>query len=184
MQNSFYTRKELFKIGFKTLGKNVLISRFARFYGIENIQIGSNVRIDDFCILSGNIKIGNFIHISAYSALFGNAGIEIEDFSGVSPRCTLYSATDDFSGDFLIGPMVDLKYRNVIEGKILIKKYCQLGSNCVVFPGVTINDGVAVGAMSLVNKDLESWKIYKGVPAKYFKERSKKILQLANRIII
>ena len=98
MQNSFYSTQELFTLGFKAIGQNVLISRFARFYGIGNIEIGNNVRIDDFCILSGNIKLGSNIHISAYTALYGRFGIEMEDYSGLSPRCTVFSATDDFSG--------------------------------------------------------------------------------------
>lgn len=121
MQNSFYTPEELFSIGFKTVRQNVLISRFARFYGIKNIEIGSNVRIDDFCIISGKIKLGDNIHISAFSALYGRFGIELESFSGLSPRCTIFSATDDFSGDYMVGPMIDPKYTNVTGGKVLIK---------------------------------------------------------------
>lgn len=176
--NSFYTLRELSDIGFKSVGQNVLISRFARFYEPENIEIGSNVRIDDFCILSGKIKLGNFIHIAAYTALYGRFGIEMEDYTGLSPRCTVFSATDDFSGDYLVGPMVDSKFTNIIGGKVLIKKYSQIGSNCVILPRITINEGVAVGALSLVNQDLDSWKIYMGIPAIYSKERSKKLLDI------
>lgn len=176
MQNSFYSSQELSMLGFKAIGQNVFVSRFAQFYSIENIEIGNNVRIDDFCILSGNIKLGNNIHISAYTAIYGKFGVEMEDYTGLSPRCTVFSATDDFSGDYLIGPMVDSKFTNVSGSKVLIKKYCQIGSNCIILPGVTINEGIAVGAMSLVNQDLEEWKIYKGIPAKFHKARNKKLL--------
>lgn len=48
----FYSREQLEKIGFKSLGKNVLISDKSSIYSPENISIGNNVRIDDFCILS------------------------------------------------------------------------------------------------------------------------------------
>lgn len=178
MQNSFYTPEELSLIGFKSAGQNVLISRLARFYGVEDIEIGNNVRIDDFCILSGKIKLGNNIHISAYTALYGKFGIEMKDYSGLSPRCTVFSATDDFSGDYLIGPMADPKNTHVTGKRISIGKYSQLGSGCIVFPGVTVNEGVAVGAMSLVLQDLEAWKIYKGIPAAYYKDRSRKLLDL------
>lgn len=180
MKNSFYSLKELNKMGFKAIGKNVLISRFAKFYGIENIDIGNNVRIDDFCIISGKIKLGNFIHISAYTALYGKFGIELEDYSGLSPRCTVFSASDDFSGEYLIGPMIDSNLTNVNGGKVLIKKYCQLGSNCVVLPALTIEEGVAVGALSLITKDLKQWKLYAGIPAKCIGERSTKLLDLIN----
>lgn len=178
MQNSFYSSQELSALGFKDIGQNVLVSRFAQFYGIENIEFGSNVRIDDFCILSGNIKLGNNIHISAYTAIYGKFGVEMEDYTGLSPRCTVFSATDDFSGDYLVGPMIETKYTNVSGGKVLIKKYSQIGSNCIILPGVTIDEGVAVGAMSLVLHDLEEWKIYTGIPAKFHKIRNKKLLDL------
>jgi acetyltransferase-like isoleucine patch superfamily enzyme len=140
------------------------------------MEIGNNIRIDDFCLLSGSILLGNHIHISAYNALYGKAGIEMMDYSGLSPRCTIFSASDDFSGEAMIGPMVDSRLRNLIEGKVIIHKYCQLGSNCVVLPGVTIFEGVTVGAMSLITENLNEWKIYKGIPARFLKNRSKKLL--------
>ncbi len=176
MESSFFNEQELKQIGFKSVGSDVLISRFARLYGTEKMEIGNNVRIDDFCLLSGSIKLGNYIHISAYSALYGRYGIEMEDYSGASPRCTVFSASDDFSGNFLIGPMVNPGHTNVNGGKVLIKRYSQLGSNSVVLPAVTIYEGVATGAMTLVNRDLAAWGIYVGVPAKFVKPREKNLL--------
>ena len=102
--NSFFSKQELTNIGFKKIGDNVLISKKCSIYSPEKMIIGSNVRIDDFCILSGDITLHSYIHIGAYSGLFGKSGIEIFNFSGISPRCTLFSETDDFNGDFLISP--------------------------------------------------------------------------------
>ena len=83
--NSFYTEEELTTLGLKSFGENVLISKKTSIYGASNISIGNNVRIDDFCILSGEIDFGNHIHISAGVYLYGgNIGIEIQDFSGIS----------------------------------------------------------------------------------------------------
>lgn len=48
----FYSREQLEKIGFKSLGENVLISDKTSIYSPENISIGNNVRVDDFSILS------------------------------------------------------------------------------------------------------------------------------------
>lgn len=180
MKNSFLQKNELIEIGFKSIGNNVLISRFAQFYEPEKMIIGNNVRIDDFCVLSGSIRLGNYIHISAYTALYGRFEIELEDFSGLSPRCTIFSATDDFSGNFLIGPMVDPKFRNILGGKVLIKKYSQLGANSVVLPKVTIQEGVSVGAMSLVIKDLIAWKIYAGIPVRELKDRSNNLIKFVD----
>jgi acetyltransferase-like isoleucine patch superfamily enzyme len=33
-------------------------------------------------------------------------------------------------------------------------------------PNVLFNNGAAVGAQSLVNKDLDAWTLYAGIPAK------------------
>ena len=44
------------RLGLKSVGENVLISEKACIYMPEKISIGSNVRIDDFCILVGDIS--------------------------------------------------------------------------------------------------------------------------------
>lgn len=173
MKNSFYSQEELDDLGLKKFGQNVLISRYARLYSPELIEIGHDVRIDDFCILSGDIKLGSYIHISAYSALYAKFGIVMEDYTGLSPRCILLSASDDFSGNYLIGPMVDKNLTNVTGGLIRIKKYSQIGAGTIILPDVKIEEGVAVGAMSLVKGDLSAWSIYAGVPAKKIKDRNK-----------
>ena len=177
MDNSFYSLDELAGLGLKSYGENVLISRFARLYSPGTIEIGSHVRIDDFCILSGTIKLGSHIHISAYCALYGRFGIVMEDYSGLSPRCTVFSATDDFSGDYLIGPMVDESLTNVTGGEVRIGRYSQLGAGCVVMPKVNIGEGVTVGAMSLVLENLDAWKIFKGIPAVFYKDRRRNLLK-------
>lgn len=178
--SSFYTEQELAELGLKSLGENVFISRKASIYSPEKISVGSNVRIDDFCILSGDITLGNNIHISAYCALYGAMGIEFKDNSGCSARTTIYSAMDDFSGDFLIGPMHQKEFTNVTGGKVTIGEFAQIGAHCLVFPNLTINTGSVVGALSLVNKDIPSWKIYAGIPARLLKERKKNILNIHN----
>lgn len=178
MMTSFYTEEELKDLGLKSFGSNVKISRFARFYGSEDISIGDNVRIDDFCILSGHITIGSHIHISAYVALYGAMGITLEDYSGISPRSTIYSAMDDFSGDYLVGPIHSNEKINVQGGPVILRKYTQVGANCVVFPNAEIAEGAVVGAMSLVTKSLEPWTINFGVPTKVIKKRSRKLLDL------
>lgn len=176
--NSFYSDEELAQLGLKSYGTDVKISRFARIYGAEQITIGDNVRIDDFCILSGHITLGSNIHISAYVALYGSKGIVLEDYTGISPQTTIYSAMDDFSGDYLIGPIHDESKTNVTGGPVIIKKFSQIGTKCCVFPNLTIGEGVAVGACSLVTKSLEEWGIYIGTPVRYLKPRSKKIKNL------
>lgn len=177
--SSFYSIEELNDLNFKSLGTNVLISKKTSIYGASNMSIGNNVRIDDFCILSGNISIGNYVHISAFCALYGKFGIVISDYCGCSARCTLYSATDDFSGEFMISPLVSEKYTNVIGGMIRLEKYSQIGANSVIMPNVIIGEGVATGAFSFINKSLDPWGTYVGIPVTRIKDRSKNILKLS-----
>ena len=180
VMNSFYTDGELATIGLKSYGKNVKLSRYARLYSPEKISIGDNVRIDDFCILSGNIKLGSNIHISAYVALYGSMGIELEDYTGVSPMTTIYSAMDDFGGDYLIGPIHPDGTTNVTGGKVVLKKYVQIGAHCLIFPNLTIGEGSVVGACSMVRHSIEPWGIYFGVPVIWRNKRKKGLMKFIN----
>jgi galactoside O-acetyltransferase len=58
-----------------------------------------------------------------------------------------------------------------------------IGANSVILPDVTINEGSSVGAMSLVNKTLNSWGIFCGVPVKKLKNRSKHLLKLEKEFL-
>jgi len=175
--NSFYSEDELHILGFKEIGNNVLVSRKSSIYTPETISIGSNVRIDDFTILSGQITFGNYIHISAYCALYASASIVFEDYSGISPRGTILTATDDFSGEYLSNAMVEDIYRKVTRGQVIIRKFVQIGAHSIVLPGVELGEGSAVGAMSLVKGDTESWYLYAGIPARKIKKRSKNMIE-------
>jgi len=179
---SFYTEKELQSIGLGSYGTNVLISRKASIYGAENIHIGSNVRIDDFCILSGKITIGNYIHIAPYTALYGgNKGIVIEDFANISSKIAIYSISDDYSGETMTNPMVPDKYKNIQSEEVIIERHVILGSGCVVLPGVVLKEGSSFGAMTLINRSSEPWSINIGIPFRKIKERSRKILNLEEK---
>lgn len=178
MTTSFYSEEELKTIGLKSYGQMVKISRYARIYSPEKISVGDNVRIDDFCILSGDITIGSNIHISAYVALYGTKGIIMEDYSGISPRSTVFSAMDDFGGDFLIGPIHQDVQTNVQGGPVILKKYSQIGASCVVFPNLIINEGAVVGAFSLVTHSISPWEVHVGIPAKFHKSRNRGLVNL------
>lgn len=178
--DSFYSVEELEELGLKSVGENVRLSRKTSIYSPQEISIGNNVRIDDFCILSGRITIGSNIHISAYVALYGSLGIVLEDYTGISPMSVIYSAMDDFSGKFLIGPIHPAFTTNVTGGQVIIHRFAQIGGNTVVFPSVEIGEGSVVGACSLVNHNVEPWSIYYGIPAIKHKERSRDMTRFIN----
>ena len=179
MKSSFYTPEELKELAFKAIGKNVLISRYARIYSMKDIEIGSNVRIDDFCLLSGRIKIGNHVHVSAYASLCGgDKGIVLEDFVNISEKVAIFAKTDDFSGATLTNPTIPDKYKNVFEAEVILKKHSIIGVGSSIMPGVILGEGSVVGAKSFVKKSTEPWSIYAGLPAKKIKARKKDLLKL------
>ncbi len=183
---SFYTAAELGELGLRKFGENVLISRKASIYTPDKIEIGNDVRIDDFCILSGSggIKLGSYIHIAPYCALFGASGIEMGDFTTLSGRVSLYSESDDFSGESLTNPTVPQNYKPGYRGgKIILRRHAIVGSNSTVLSGVTLDDGASVGAHSLVLRNCEAWGVYFGVPAKRIKDRSRKVLALERQFL-
>lgn len=182
--SSFYSKEELNNIGFKKIGENVLISKKTSIYSPEKMEIGDNVRIDDFVMITGSIVIGNNVHIAAYAALFsGEKTIELKDYVGVSSRVTIYSQTDDYSGEVLTNPTIPDEYKNVIKQDVTLEKHSIVGSSSVILPGAHIGEGTAIGSMSLINKPLEDWSIYVGIPCKKIADRSKKLLECEKNYI-
>lgn len=176
----FYLNEELREMGFKSIGKNVLLSRRASVYLPERISIGDNVRIDDFSFLVGDITIGSFVHIAPYTSIHGTGGgtVTLKDFSGLSSYCTVYSGSDDYSGEVMTNPMVDEEFKKEKYSDIVFEKHSVVGLQSVILPGAYIAEGCALGAMCLLAKSTEPWSIYTGIPAKKVKERSRHILEL------
>lgn len=184
MSQSFLTPEELDRVGLAAFGEKVQISRRAVFYHPERIRLGHHVRIDDFCLLTagGGLDVGNYVHVGAHSAIYGGSGVTLEDYAGLSPRCTLFSESDDFSGESLIHPFFPDELKpGYVRGALRLGRFCQLGAGCTVLPGVTLEEGAVVGAHSLVTQDCEAWAIHAGTPAKLLKRRSRKVLELAAR---
>ena len=61
----------------------------------------------------------------------------------------------------------------LVEGN---QKYVIVGSNSIIMSGVTIGEGSSVGALSYVNKNLESWCVYDGKPIRKICKRKKNML--------
>lgn len=178
---SFLSRKKLESLGFAALGNDVFISDKASIYNPGNISIGNGVRIDDFCVISagiGGIEIGNYVHIAIFSSLMGAGRIALHDFAGLSSRVSIYSSNDDYSGASLTNPMVPNQFKNVKSADVELKKHVIVGCGSVVLPGVTLHEGVAIGALSLVTKSFEEFTVCSGVPARRIKARKKDLKEL------
>lgn len=185
---SFFSEKELKQFKFKSIGKNVFIKKNVGMFFIENISIGNNVRIDDNVIIvaskkNSSVKIGNYIHIASNCYLAGSDGIDMMDFTTLAPGVLIFSGSDDYSGKKLTNPMVGNPYVGGKSGKVTLCKHVIIGAGSVVLPDVTIKQGSSVGALSLVNKDLNPWGVYSGIPAKKIKSRYKDVLKLEKKFL-
>jgi galactoside O-acetyltransferase len=183
---SYLDSVQLQALGLAAFGENVRISTRASIYNPSAISLGDHVRIDDFCILSagrGGIDIGNRIHIAAYTSLIGAGRITMADFSNLSSRVSIYSSSDDFSGSTMTNPMVPDDYKRLLIGDVFIGRHVIIGCGSVVLPGVTLGEGVAIGALSLVKGDCAPFGVYAGAPARRRNERSRALLEVEARFL-
>ncbi|WP_313950211.1 acyltransferase [Accumulibacter sp.] len=180
------SRQAVEEMGFESVGDDVRISDRASFYGIARIALRDHIRIDDFCVLSagaGGILVGRHTHIAVFSSLIGAGRIVLEDFCNISSRVAIYSSSDDYSGAAMTNPTVPSEYTNVTHADVFLGKHVIVGSGSVILPGVTLEEGVAIGALSLVNKRCDAFGIYAGKPVRRVKERRRDILELERRLM-
>lgn len=181
---AYLTASELAQKGFKSLGKNVKISDKASIYDTEQIEIGDNSRIDDFCVISGRVQIGSFCHIAPMCLVAGGQeGIYLDDFCGLAYGVKIFSQSDDYSGATMVSPLVPSEYKNESKKKVVLSRQVVVGAGSIIFPGVNIAEGCSIGAMTLVNKSTTAWGIYVGNPAKRVKERKKDLLVLEKEFL-
>jgi acetyltransferase-like isoleucine patch superfamily enzyme len=180
------TKEEIEDLGFLKVGKNVLLSNKASYYGCSRIEIGDYSRIDDFCVLSageGGISIGRNVHIAVYCSLIGAGKITLSDFSGLSSRVSIYSSNDDYSGAVMTNPTVSPEFTNVTHADVMLEKHSIVGAGTIILPGVTLEEGVAIGALSLVTKNCQAFNVYIGSPIKRIKDRKKDLIEVEKEFL-
>jgi acetyltransferase-like isoleucine patch superfamily enzyme len=110
-------------------------------------------------------------------------GIDVSP--GYSPACNIHGVNGIFIGDYTqIASGVGIQSgnhdvydnRKQLESEpIRIGKYCWLGQNSVILPGVQLGDFTIVGAGAVVTKSFtEGHCVIAGVPAKKIKDLDKK----------
>jgi dTDP-4-amino-4,6-dideoxy-D-glucose acyltransferase len=163
------TGSELQSLGLAAVGDDVHIDESAQVFGAGGVSIGSHVRIDCFTVITtgpGAVTIGDHVHLGVGVCLFGTAGIEIGDFASLSSHVAVYSTNDDFVGGHLSGPTVPAELRNVYAARVIVGSHVILGASSVILPGVRLGRGAAVGALSLVKRDVADGELAGGVPAR------------------
>ena len=131
-----------------TIGKGSTIHMGTRFYFPENITIGEDTIVGEDAVLDGRDKliIGDHVAIATGVMLF-NSQHEIND--------ELFSSS---------------------TAPVIIEDYVFIGPRVIVQPGVRIGKGAIVAAGAVVVKDVPSYAIVGGVPAKVIGDRKLKNL--------
>lgn len=160
--NRYYSEKELQEMGFKALGRSVLISQKCSILTPWKISIGSHVLIDDFAVLDGTITIGDHVHISSNCELFAGSesAIVIGSCCAIASHSSIYAITDEFVGPYLSSSAIPRKYRRIMQKDVTLERYVQIGTHSVILPGVRLGEGCAFGAMSLINRSTQPGGVY------------------------
>lgn len=140
------SRKELFRRGFRTVGSDVSVSRMTQLHGFAG-TIGDGSRIDDFCVLTGNVEIGARVHISPFVFLSGSGGcIRLSSDSGVGSHSSMFTKTQ------IYGLEVPRGVRDL--GDIEIGLGSILGRNVTVLPGVTVGPWCVIGSGCILQQSV------------------------------
>ena len=184
-----YLRSKLYPALLADVGKNVVFGRGVTLRHPHKIRIGSNVIIDDNCVLDAKgetntgISIGDGVFIGRNTILYcKNGDIEIQSRVNIGANCEVYSKQRLVIGQgtliaaynyIMSGGRYD--YRSAVpladqssysDGPTLVGENCWIGAKGVVLDGVSIGDNTIVGAGAVVTKDIAANAIAMGIPAK------------------
>jgi acetyltransferase-like isoleucine patch superfamily enzyme len=186
-------RKALYPVLLGSCGRNAVFGQNVVLRHPHKIHIGSNVVIDDNCLLDakgdGNrgIRIGDGVFIGRNSILScKNGDIELADGANIGFNCELFSASHVAIGRnvlmaaycYVIGGDHDFSdpSKAVLEqtrtsAGVTIGDGAWLGAGAKILDGVTIGDGAVIGAGAVVREDVPRLAIAVGIPARVISTR-------------
>ncbi len=140
------------------LGKDVKIFAFANLYGCT---VGDNSKIGTFVEIQKGAAVGRNCKISSHTFICEGVTIEDDVFIGhnvtfindLYPRSTADGGALQTEKDWTVVPT-------------FIRKGASVGSSATILAGVTVGEGAIVGAGAVVTKDVPSWTIVAGNPAR------------------
>jgi len=136
-------------------GKNCSVIEPVNLYGCE---LGNNVFIGPFVEITKGVKIGDNTRISSHSFIC--------ELVTIGKNCFISHGvmfTNDLFKTGKLGGSKENWAKTNIGNNVLV------GSNATILP-VNINDGIVVGAGSVVTKDLKIKGIYAGNPARLIRK--------------
>jgi acetyltransferase-like isoleucine patch superfamily enzyme len=165
---TYFTKKELIKIGFVKVGKNNQISKKVSFINIINGTLGDNVRIDDYCVIKGRVQIGSFIHIANFCLISGSEKnvVVFKDRVAISNNVSVLTSSDHFVKGIiniasdLPNKILKIRNLNLIMGNILLKEGCLIGAYSLILPNTVVGISTSIGAYSILFKEIDDFIYY------------------------
>ena len=165
-----------------------------RIYWAGRFFQSGSFRIERGCLIKspGNMSIGDGVIIKHNCCLYANNSgrIKIGERAGINSGAIL-GASDHgeifIGNNVLIGPNVvfrasnhrfvqkdiPVKEQGHTKGRIIVEDDVWIGANAVILAGVTIGKGAVIGAGAVVTRDMPSYSLACGVPARVIKENNR-----------
>lgn len=144
----FLIRYVLFASLAKKCGKNVTIHPGCYFYNLDSIEVGNNVAFNQMCYIQGS------------------GGIKIGDNVGLAHSVTIESESHRF--DDLNECIAS---QGLILKKVIIEDDVWVGAKATILCGKYLRKSSIIGANSVVTKDVDSYAVVAGCPAKLIRYR-------------
>lgn len=136
----------------------------------DNCTIGEGVMIRPSGYYGGNLgagmKVGNGTAIGLNSYIGCSGLVTIGSNVLIGPNVSIIAENHNFNV-----PSIPIKEQGVSNIGIMIEDNVWIGTKSVILDGITIGTGAIVAAGAVVTKDVPSYTIVGGVPAKVIKYR-------------
>lgn len=132
---------------------------FDRWERARQLGFGEGTSIYHNSYVFGDVKVGGNTWIGPFTILDGSGGLEI------GTNCSISSGVQIYTHDTVMWALSEGK-AEYERSPVRIGDCCYIGSQTVIAKGVTVGEHTVIGALSLVNKDIPSDSIARGVPAK------------------
>ncbi len=166
-------------------GEDAFVSATVEIRRPHLVRLGNHIAIDTGFYCTTAAILADYIHIGPYVTVIGGASalLAMKGINTIGAGSRLLCASDEFLGAGLAG-LAPAEYRDTVcVEPIIFAAFASIGTNVVIHPGVTLGEGSVVGSCSLVTKSTEPWTIYRGIPAKPWKERPRdKMIEAARRM--
>lgn len=165
---------------FSSFGKNSQVVPFFRLIkGVNYISVGDSTRFGKYCVLtawdkynqdcfSPQIHIGNGCSFGEYNHITAINCIDIGN-NLLTGRWVTISDNSHGETNYKSLQIPPVKRRLHSKGAVKIGNNVWIGDKATILPGVTIGDGVVVGANSVVTKDIPDYCVVAGNPARIVK---------------